>query len=66
MAGVWALERGVSVVICNGTEEKAILNILQGKSIGTFFTNSKTTNSPVELEAIRGDITIHLQISHAL
>lgn len=34
----WALDRGVSVVICNGNEDHAISRIITGKRIGTFFT----------------------------
>ncbi|KAL3865121.1 hypothetical protein ACJMK2_006750 [Sinanodonta woodiana] len=50
-AATWTLNKGTSVVICNGTESKAILNIVQGKNIGTFFTQSKSINTPVEVEA---------------
>nr|CAD7585726.1 unnamed protein product [Timema genevievae] len=39
-AATWALEHGVSVVICNGMQEKAIKTILAGRKIGTFFTDS--------------------------
>lgn len=39
-AATWALDRGVSVVICNGTQEKAIKHILTGRKVGTFFTES--------------------------
>ncbi|XP_060594681.1 delta-1-pyrroline-5-carboxylate synthase-like isoform X2 [Ruditapes philippinarum] len=53
MAATWALDRGVSVVICNGREFRALTNIVDGKSVGTFFTNAKSSNSPVELEAIQ-------------
>jgi delta-1-pyrroline-5-carboxylate synthetase len=55
MAATWALDRGVSVVICNGREFRALTNIVDGKSVGTFFTNAKSSNSPVELEAIQGN-----------
>lgn len=50
-AALWALDRGVSVVICNGTQEKAIKNIMGGRKIGTFFTESSTTSAPVEVVA---------------
>lgn len=53
-AATWALDKGVSVVICNGREPQALGKIIQGKSVGTFFTQAKSTNSPVELEAIQG------------
>ncbi|XP_003242657.1 delta-1-pyrroline-5-carboxylate synthase [Acyrthosiphon pisum] len=48
-AATWALNRGVSVVICNGMQEKAIKSIVLGRKIGTFFTNAPTANAtPVE------------------
>ena len=53
-AGVWALEHGVSVVICDGKEDRALLNIVKGKSIGTFFTHAQSSHSPVEVEAMLG------------
>lgn len=39
-AATWALDRGVSVVICNGTLEKAVKTIMSGRRVGTFFTDS--------------------------
>lgn len=50
-AASWALERGVSVVICNGTEEQAINKIMAGKRVGTFFTDHKHSSVPVEMLA---------------
>lgn len=50
-AALWALDRGVSVVICNGTQEKAIKNILSGRKIGTFFTQTTEISMPVEVVA---------------
>ncbi|XP_039282203.1 delta-1-pyrroline-5-carboxylate synthase isoform X1 [Nilaparvata lugens] len=51
-AATWALERGVSVVICNGNQEKAIKTIISGRKLGTFFTESSTAGSaPVEVLA---------------
>lgn len=52
-AATWAVQNGVSVVICNGTEEMAILNITQGKQVGTFFTTAQVTGTPVELQAMQ-------------
>lgn len=40
MAATWAMDRGVSVVICNGHQEKAIKTIVGGRKVGTFFTES--------------------------
>ncbi|XP_065556959.1 delta-1-pyrroline-5-carboxylate synthase-like isoform X2 [Artemia franciscana] len=37
-AACWALDKGISVVICNGTADFAVRNIVQGKRLGTFFT----------------------------
>ncbi len=54
-AAVWALERGVSVVVCNGRTQHAIKNIMQGKKIGTFFTDSKNFGTPVETLAQNGE-----------
>ncbi|XP_029051690.1 delta-1-pyrroline-5-carboxylate synthase [Osmia bicornis bicornis] len=50
-AALWALDRGVSVVICNGTQEKAIKSILSGRKIGTFFTQTSESTTPVEVVA---------------
>ncbi|XP_022669735.1 delta-1-pyrroline-5-carboxylate synthase-like isoform X2 [Varroa destructor] len=47
-AALWALERGVSVVICNGFQEDAISRIVGGKKVGTFFTNHQTKVFSVE------------------
>ncbi|XP_076317164.1 delta-1-pyrroline-5-carboxylate synthase-like isoform X1 [Tachypleus tridentatus] len=51
-AASWALDRGVSVIICNGMLENAILEIVQGKRVGTFFTNHKSSSTPVEVMAV--------------
>lgn len=50
-AALWALDRGVSVVICNGTQEKAVKSILSGRKIGTFFTETTGSSAPVEVVA---------------
>lgn len=42
-AATWAMARGVSVVICNGMQEKAIKTIINGRKVGTFFTDCVTT-----------------------
>lgn len=44
-AATWAMARGVSVVICNGMQEKAIKTIINGRKVGTFFTDSVTTSA---------------------
>jgi len=50
-AATYALNRDCSVVICNGCEENAIVNIVKGKKVGTFFTKAKARGTPVELQA---------------
>ncbi|CAG9787657.1 unnamed protein product [Diatraea saccharalis] len=44
-AATWAMARGVSVVICNGMQEKAIKTIISGRKVGTFFTDCPSTSS---------------------
>lgn len=52
-AATWALDRGVSVVICNGMLEKAIKTIMSGRKVGTFFTDTNVAggSTPVEILA---------------
>ncbi|KAK4882007.1 hypothetical protein RN001_005326 [Aquatica leii] len=45
-AATWAIDRGVTVVICNGMLEKAIETILSGRKVGTFFTDSSLSGAP--------------------
>ncbi|CAG2164936.1 unnamed protein product, partial [Oppiella nova] len=54
MSATWALDRGVSVVICNGIEDQAINRIMSGKRIGTFFTQSKEKTVSVQALAANG------------
>ena len=54
-AALYALDRGVSVVICNGMQEKAIKNIMSGRKIGTFFTQNNTSSAPVDFMAQNGN-----------
>lgn len=35
----------MSVVICNGMQEKAIKSIVAGRKIGTFFTNAPSSSA---------------------
>ncbi|CAH0719874.1 unnamed protein product, partial [Brenthis ino] len=44
-AATWAMARGVSVVICNGMQEKAIKTIISGRKVGTFFTDCPSISS---------------------
>lgn len=50
-AASWALERGTSVVICNGLAQGAIKGIVHGRKIGTFFTTSNSVGLEVEVLA---------------
>lgn len=50
-AACWALERGVSVVIGSGFEDMAITRIMQGKRVGTFFTDHRTKVVSLESQA---------------
>ncbi|KAK3095492.1 hypothetical protein FSP39_015317 [Pinctada imbricata] len=53
-AATWALENGVSSVICNGLTDRAITDIVHGKTVGTFFTKSRVSGTPVEIQASNG------------
>ena len=43
-AATWALNNDCSVVICNGKKENAIIDIIEGKTIGTCFTNIESSS----------------------
>ncbi|CAF0719134.1 unnamed protein product [Brachionus calyciflorus] len=47
-AAEFALENNCSVIICNGKQQNAILDSLNGKKIGTFFSNSVSSMATVE------------------
>ncbi|EDW79036.2 uncharacterized protein Dwil_GK10672 [Drosophila willistoni] len=51
-AATWALDRGVSVVICNGMQEKAIKTIIGGRKVGTFFTEATESANSVPVEVM--------------
>lgn len=53
-SALWALEKGTSVVICNGNQSNAISSIINGKKIGTFFTLKDTSSINVEQLADKG------------
>lgn len=55
-AATWALDRGVSVVICNGSQDNAIKKIVEGKKVGTFFTETNSASTPIEFLAENGEI----------
>ncbi|KAL0984195.1 hypothetical protein UPYG_G00138360 [Umbra pygmaea] len=53
-AALWALQGGTSVVIANGTHPKVtghvITDIVEGKKVGTFFSEVKPAGPTVELQ----------------
>lgn len=58
-AATWALDRGVSVVICNGTQDKAIKTIIAGRKVGTFFTETNVGGpTPVDMLAENGKFAL--------
>lgn len=50
-SAAWALEKGVSVVICNGMAENAVRDIIGGRKLGTFFTTAVNGGISVESAA---------------
>lgn len=44
-SATWALSKNCSVVLCNGKKQNVITDIINGKQIGTFFTNAKNEES---------------------
>lgn len=62
-SAVWTLERGCSVVIANGMKkDDIILNIVNGRKVGTFFTDTKPAGVAPDLQATRArDGGRHLQ-----
>ena len=53
---MWALENGVSAVIANGLSQHVITDIVEGKRVGTFFTNTLADGASVEQQAMSGII----------
>lgn len=53
-AATWALEHGVNVVICNGSAQHTIKAIMDGRKVGTFFTNVQQMGNPPEVQAALG------------
>ncbi|KAL3320248.1 hypothetical protein Ciccas_001080 [Cichlidogyrus casuarinus] len=52
-AAEWLISKGTNVVICNGSNDNVISDILDGKQVGTFFTRpipgmEKVTTKPVK------------------
>ncbi|KAH8307308.1 hypothetical protein KR044_009702 [Drosophila immigrans] len=65
-AATWALDRGVSVVICNGMQEKAIKTIVGGRKVGTFFTESTESANSVPVEVMAENARIGSRQMQAL
>lgn len=58
-ASSWALQHDCSVVICNGQQENAITNTINGKQIGTFFSydeNAHVSSMTKELMASKARV----------
>lgn len=55
-SGLWALKRGTSVVICNGSKDGVIERTVQGDKVGTFFTEQggETESSQLAIMARDG------------
>lgn len=64
-AATWAMARGVSVVICNGMQEKAIKTIISGRKVGTFFTDH-VTSSATSVDVLAENGNLHTFISSRL
>lgn len=53
-SAVWTLERGCSVVIANGMKkDDVVLNIVNGRKSGTFFTETKPAGVSPDLQATK-------------
>jgi hypothetical protein len=50
------LDHNVGVVISNGKFDKGILNIIDGKKVGTFFTKIPNQSLPVDVQAVKGNL----------
>ena len=50
-AATWALDRGTSVVICNGLKQGLVNSVVQGRKVGTFFTHHNDSGLAVEVLA---------------
>merc|ERR1719341_2345123 len=63
-AAFYALSRGTNVVICNGLNPGAIKDIVNGRKVGTFFTEENKTK--VEVEALARDAKQNSKILQTL
>ena len=53
-SALWALDNGVSVVICNGMKYRSIRKIIDGEKVGTFFAKNTFDGAPAEILAKNG------------
>ena len=53
-SALWALDKGSSVVICNGMKYNTIRKIMKGEKIGSFFTRAVPETMPVDVMAENG------------
>ncbi|XP_071793189.1 delta-1-pyrroline-5-carboxylate synthase-like [Asterias amurensis] len=53
-AANWALERGIAVVIANGMSDgQVILDVVKGRKVGTFFSETKPVGPAPDLQATK-------------
>ncbi len=50
-AATYAMDKGVGVVICNGSQDNAVKYIVGGRKIGTFFTETASGSVPADFLA---------------
>lgn len=63
-AAAWALERGTSVVIADGTSSDYVIRqVVDGRKVGTFFTMVEETGPSVEKQAAGGTLVWCLENS---
>ncbi len=54
-SAMWAMDSGVSVVICNGMKYNTIRKVMRGEKVGSFFTKAPLDSVPVEVMAKNGE-----------
>jgi delta-1-pyrroline-5-carboxylate synthetase len=54
-SALWALKKGTSVVICNGSTPDIIKRVIRGERVGTFFTNGQAEVESADLVALARD-----------
>ena len=57
-AATWAIKNDCNVVICNGKLDHAIVDTVNGKKIGTFFTEYMDDSVTPRIQAINGKYEI--------